>query len=315
MSKRKKYLAILLVFLLMLFFGLGAGGYYLVRYERQEEKEIEKLDRLADLKQAELEKLTPTPTITLTPTPTITMTPTPTPVVKRVKLFDPDDFWNTWYSTNGRVTVNVYQIDAHSVGFSYHQISKDGSSSLDANVSAELAGNGAEISFYDNWGNYASGSLIFNGSEMYLKVESENSVGAPVSPNVNCVMQRTQPEVQIVATPTPVPEEPKEDVQDAPMQNGEYFFADSNSRYLTDEDMAQYSSDQLMLAKNEIYARHGRKFVTDYIADYFGGKSWYQGQIDPESFDAQADSIFNEYELANIQKIAQWEEIKRGQGQ
>ena len=86
-------------------------------------------------------------------------------------------------------------------------------------------------------------------------------------------------------------------------QTGEYFFPDSNSRYLTDEDLAPYSYDELELAKNEIYARHGRQFVTQRIADYFNSKSWYQGTVDPDTFDAQQSSIFNEYEMANIMKI------------
>ena len=79
--------------------------------------------------------------------------------------------------------------------------------------------------------------------------------------------------------------------------------------------MQNYSSSDLELAKNEIYARHGRQFVTQRISDYFNSKSWYQGTVDPDTFDAQQDQIFNEYELANISKIAQWEEIKRSQGQ
>ena len=97
-------------------------------------------------------------------------------------------------------------------------------------------------------------------------------------------------------------------------ETGEYFFPESSNRYLTDEEISAYSSDQLELAKNEIYARHGRQFVTDYIADYFNSKSWYQGTIDPDTFDAEQNSIFNEYELANISKIAEWEEQKASQG-
>ena len=54
--------------------------------------------------------------------------------------------------------------------------------------------------------------------------------------------------------------------------------------------------------------------MTQRISDYFNSKSWYQGTIDPETFDAQQDSIFNEYEIANIEKIARWEEQKREQG-
>ena len=74
-----------------------------------------------------------------------------------------------------------------------------------------------------------------------------------------------------------------------------------------------YSSDQLELAKNEIYARHGRKFVTQRIADYFNSKSWYKGTVEPETFDADT-SVFNEYEVANIQKIADTEGKLRSEG-
>ena len=88
-----------------------------------------------------------------------------------------------------------------------------------------------------------------------------------------------------------------------PSKTGDYFFPDSDSRYLTDEEVSQYSSSELELAKNEIYARHGRKFVTQRISDYFNSKSWYQGTVDPDIFDAQQSSIFNEYEMANIMKI------------
>lgn len=75
-----------------------------------------------------------------------------------------------------------------------------------------------------------------------------------------------------------------------------------------------YSSAQLELAKNEIYARHGRIFVTQSIADYFNSKSWYQGTVDPDTFDSQQDSVFNEYEIANIQKIEEWEMLKKAAG-
>ena len=67
------------------------------------------------------------------------------------------------------------------------------------------------------------------------------------------------------------------------------------------------------LAKNEIYARHGRKFVTQRIADYFNSKSWYKGTVEPETFDADT-SVFNEYEVANIQKIADTEGKLRSEG-
>ena len=53
--------------------------------------------------------------------------------------------------------------------------------------------------------------------------------------------------------------------------------------------------------------------ITHYIADYFNSKSWYKGTVEPETFDADT-SVFNEYEVANIQKIADTEGKLRSEG-
>lgn len=116
---------------------------------------------------------------------------------------------------------------------------------------------------------------------------------------------------QAAPTPTAAPEPAKET---KPSASGDYFFAESDSRYLTDEELSKYSSSDLELAKNEIYARRGRKFVTPRIAEYFESKAWYKGTIEPESFDAKQDTIFNEFEFANIDKIIQWEQKQRDAG-
>ena len=88
-----------------------------------------------------------------------------------------------------------------------------------------------------------------------------------------------------------------------------------NPRYLTDEEVKGLSLQVVCYAKNEIYARHGRKFVTPRIADYFNSKSWYKGTEDPETFDNNQGYIFNEYEVANISKIADTEEQRRSEGE
>ena len=128
----------------------------------------------------------------------------------------------------------------------------------------------------------SSGNLIFDNGQLYVKIVTSEPVSA-VFPSVDCIMSRNQ--VQLVpdptATPTPMPQNQQIS------QTGEYFFPESNSRYLTDDEVSVYSSAQLELAKNEIYARHGRIFVTQSIVDYFNSKSWYQGTVDPDTFDAQ----------------------------
>lgn len=83
-------------------------------------------------------------------------------------------------------------------------------------------------------------------------------------------------------------------------RHAEYFFHDSDSRYLTDQEVSVLSQEELRIAKNEIYARHGRIFTSDDLKEYFGAKSWYEGTVLPDQFD---ESVFNPVEKANIQLI------------
>lgn len=86
--------------------------------------------------------------------------------------------------------------------------------------------------------------------------------------------------------------------------NSEYILPDSDSRYLTEDDLAGLSAEQCRLARNEIYARHGRRFQDAGLQLYFDSCSWYSGTIDPADF---SDSVFNEYERANSRLIVEYE--------
>ena len=62
--------------------------------------------------------------------------------------------------------------------------------------------------------------------------------------------------------------------------------------------------EQLRLARNEIYARHGRKFKDAALDEYFRSKSWYMPTIEPDNFN---ENVFNDYEIANRKLIADYE--------
>ena len=92
----------------------------------------------------------------------------------------------------------------------------------------------------------------------------------------------------------------------------DYILPDSDKRYLTEEDLASLTHEECCLARNEIYARHGRKFTTEEIAAYFASKDWYNGTIEPQTFDSNTSKYFNDYERKNIQLIQQYELDKFG---
>ena len=80
----------------------------------------------------------------------------------------------------------------------------------------------------------------------------------------------------------------------------EYYFIDSDSRYLTEDDLAGLSKDDLAYARNEIYARHGYIFQEAMFSNYFKTRTWYVPKYTGAEFD---DSVFNEYERKNIEFI------------
>ena len=64
----------------------------------------------------------------------------------------------------------------------------------------------------------------------------------------------------------------------------EYILQYSDSCYLSEEDIEGLSAKELRLARNEIYARHGRKFKDKTLQKYFDEKSWYEGEYEPNEF-------------------------------
>lgn len=81
----------------------------------------------------------------------------------------------------------------------------------------------------------------------------------------------------------------------------------SNKILLTEQELTELSAEQLRLARNEIYARHGYIFQDETLKTYFGGKSWYKAERE-----AIEDSQLNEYERANLDLILAVEEKRNG---
>ena len=74
----------------------------------------------------------------------------------------------------------------------------------------------------------------------------------------------------------------------------------SDSRYYEKSELAHLNAEELIIARNEIYARHGYIFKDADLAEYFEACDWYSGTVSGSSF---SDSVFNEYEKANIKTI------------
>lgn len=76
---------------------------------------------------------------------------------------------------------------------------------------------------------------------------------------------------------------------------------ETDKRYYTKEEFESEPMLVIHLAKNEIYARHGYIFTNEDLYNYFMGCIWYNPTCYGTNFD---DSIFNEYEKANLEILA-----------
>ncbi len=97
------------------------------------------------------------------------------------------------------------------------------------------------------------------------------------------------------------------DVDQSTLTDG-MIFPDSDVRKLTEEDLKGLTAEELRIARNEIYARHGRRFKDETLQAYFDALPWYFGSVDPADFD---ESVLNEYERANLKFISDFEKEQK----
>lgn len=79
----------------------------------------------------------------------------------------------------------------------------------------------------------------------------------------------------------------------------EFILPSSDSRYYLKSELEGLTKEELRLARNEIFARHGRRFEDSELQIYFESKSWYRG--------TDSDYTLNKYEQANCDLIVEYE--------
>lgn len=90
------------------------------------------------------------------------------------------------------------------------------------------------------------------------------------------------------------------EIQDENDLYGDYILPYSSETYIYDYELLDLTDEELKIARNEIFARNGRKFKSPELTEYFNSKSWYNGYIEPSEF---SESYLNEYEKFNIEEI------------
>ena len=101
--------------------------------------------------------------------------------------------------------------------------------------------------------------------------------------------------------PTPVPMPPP-----APIPGNQH--TDETPAFmmhrLTEADLAGKTHKELKRMRNEVYARHGRRFNNVDLQSYFDLQPWYKPRYTPSEFPS---SLLTETQLSNIQFIRSYE--------
>lgn len=154
------------------------------------------------------------------------------------------------------------------------------------------------------------GAIVFvmmSSSASYSAYASEDEEAAAVTTEVSNEAQTLESDVRITVTADG--ESKSSTVQagedlESQAQAGEFIFPDSDKRYLDEDEIYSLNESTMRIARNEIYARHGRRFSDPELQEYFDNQPWYTGLYDPQEFDDMGNSIFNEYEYQNKTLIA-----------
>ena len=98
--------------------------------------------------------------------------------------------------------------------------------------------------------------------------------------------------------------EEKPTSEESTASDAEYILPKSDKEKLTRADLEGLTKEQLRLARNEIYARHGMIFGVDDLDKYFATKSWYKPTISFNDFyDTVEMSLVEEENVILIQQV------------
>jgi hypothetical protein len=106
---------------------------------------------------------------------------------------------------------------------------------------------------------------------------------------------------RVTATPAPT--------QAAAASGGTYILPDSGSRVYSLDELRNYSSSQLQMAINEMYAKRGYKFYDSGVQNYFNSQSWYHAN---DSLGYAKDLKTNPLNATEQENIKQIRQIQNG---
>ena len=120
--------------------------------------------------------------------------------------------------------------------------------------------------------------------------QPENPEPAETEPSNPSGQQENPEPVEPEPEPTPEPEPEPEPV----------YLLPTDKRIIKYSELEGFDKRTALLALNEVYARHGRAFKTDWIREYFESQSWYKATT---KSDAKINAELSKTENENLKTI------------
>ncbi|RAM48376.1 MAG: YARHG domain-containing protein [Hapalosiphonaceae cyanobacterium JJU2] len=145
-----------------------------------------------------------------------------------------------------------------------------------------------------------------NESQASLQPAKKSSLLQTESPLSKSLAKLTKSE----PTSQPAKNQANQNQTEPPLPQSQVLAATSKplfqQRLLTSADLKGHNGKELTLMRNEIYARHGRRFKEQKLQSYFESQSWYQPRYAVGEF---PDSILSQIELKNAIMIREHQRI------
>jgi len=167
-----------------------------------------------------------------------------------------------------------------------YEIIRIDTSKASATENETLTAHNDRVSTYLKDGNYKQAILELDNYRNYANAVKAEADARQIKENQDSQKSQQNP-TTIVVTPS-----------------SDYILADSSSRYLSGGDVSHLSRNEATLAKNEIFARYGRKFRDQSIQEYFNSKTWYCGIYEPDDV---MFSHLSDIEQANVKLLEKYE--------
>lgn len=87
----------------------------------------------------------------------------------------------------------------------------------------------------------------------------------------------------------------------------EYFYPDLSERLWTEDELLGLDDTRLSIARNQIFAKYGRRFEDSFLHEVFSRKNWYEPKYSAEEFAVTQQELLTETEQANLQTVIQHE--------